>query len=364
MISKKAQNIAPYTAGEQPQGGGYIKLNTNENAYPPSPQIKEYLAGADISNLRLYPDPANVKLRTAIAAAHGVGVENVFVGNGSDEVLALAFLTLFERTGGSVVFADVTYSFYKVYAELYDLPYKEVALDGEYRVRVGDYVNDERRMTNDELRSGVSGIVLANPNAPTSVLLERGGIEKILTANKDIPVIVDEAYIDFAGEGSSCVPLINKYKNLVVVKTFSKSHSLAGARVGYAIAGKPLIDALFKIKDCFNSYPLDKISADISAIAIADKGYYQGIRDKVVATRDRVATALRGMNCTVLPSSANFLFVSVAGYTGAQIYEYLKDQKILVRTWNKPRISDFVRITIGTDAEMDKLLEVWKKFCK
>ena len=354
LISSKAQNIAPYVAGEQPQGGGYIKLNTNENPYPPAPQIKEYLAGADISKLRLYPDPDNTELRQAIATAHGVDKSSVFVGNGSDEVLALAFLAFFERTAGEVLFPDITYSFYKVYAELYDLKYRQIQLDRNFEIKADDYIK----------RSNAAGIIFANPNAPTSILLGCGEIERILNANHDIPVIADEAYIDFAPQGSSCVPLVAKHKNLVVVKTFSKSHSLAGARVGYAIADKPLIDALFKIKDCFNSYPLDRISADIAVIAMGAEGYYKDVRDKVAAVRDRTAAKLKDMGCTVLPSAANFLFVSMPKFSGTQIYNYLKERKILVRLWDKPRIGSFVRITVGTDSEMDKLVNEWKAFCK
>ncbi|MCL2369643.1 MAG: aminotransferase class I/II-fold pyridoxal phosphate-dependent enzyme [Firmicutes bacterium] len=353
MLSAKAKNITPYTAGEQPQDGVYIKLNTNENPYPPVPEIYQCLAGADFSNLRLYPDPNNVKLRQAIAQKEGVGVDNIFVGNSSDEVLALAFLTLFEKTKGALLFPDITYSFYKVWADLYDIPYKTLPLDDSYKIRVKDYLD----------KGSKCGIIFANPNAPTSILLERDAIESILKANKSIPVVVDEAYIEFAEKNASSVPLIKKYKNLIVVKTFSKSHSLAGARVGYAVGDKVAIDGLFRIKDCFNSYPLDRICADIATIAITASDYYNDITAKIISTRNKTADKLAKIGYTVLPSSANFLFVSHPKFSGTDIYNYLKKNKILVRVWDKPRLSEYARITIGTETDMNELckrLEMFK----
>jgi len=356
LVSKKAQNITPYTSGEQPQGYVCLKLNTNENAYPPSPQIKQYLLTADICNLRLYPDPNNNKLKCAIADSLGIEPDNIFVGNGSDEVLALAFLTYFEKTRGRLLMPDITYSFYPVYANLYDIQFESVPLDIDFGIRIDDYINKARK-------GKVCGIIFANPNAPTGILLSLSEIERLLIECPDVPVVVDEAYIDFAHEGASAISLLSKYPNLIVVRTFSKSHSLAGARVGYCAASTFLINALGRIKDCFNSYPLDRISADIAAISIADKDYSTEVVGKIVSTRGRTASKLKEFGCKILSSGANFLFVSIPGMTGQAVYRYLKDRYILVRNWSTGRIADFVRITIGTDEDMDILIGHIQELC-
>ena len=344
FLSQKANDIIPYSAGEQ-LSGGYIKLNTNENPYPPAPEVAKLLAEADFSNLRLYPDPDSKELRQAIAKKESVEAGNVFAGNGSDEVLALVFLTFFDPARGDLLFPDVTYSFYKVWAGLYDIPYKTIPLDNEYKIKAEDYCG----------QNGISGIIFANPNAPTSIFLEREEIEKILNANKTIPVVIDEAYIDFAGKELSCVSLTKKYKNLIIIKTFSKSHSLAGARVGYAIADKELTDGLFKIKDCFNSYPINRLSAEIAKMAIRTNDYYIDTTAKIISTRNKTADKLSKAGYKILPSSANFLFVRHPEKNGTEIYNYLKKHNILVRVWDKPRLNEYVRITIGTDEEMNKL---------
>ena len=351
MISVKAQNIAPYVAGEQPESGAYIKLNTNENPYPPSPKIKEFLALADFCKLRLYPDPQSVRLREAIARKEDVTVHNVFVGNGSDEVLALAFLTLFERTRGRVLFGDVTYSFYRVWAELFDLAYTAVPLSAEYKIIGEDYCGSK----------DISGIVIANPNAPTSRLLALKDIEMIVSVNKNTPVIVDEAYIDFAGANTSAVGLTARYNNLVVVKTFSKSYSLAGIRVGYAIASEPLISALTRIKDCYNSYPVGMISGAAATIAIGDAEYHKLTVERIIRTRESASKELVRAGFEVVPSAANFLWVRHFELTGMQIYGYLKNNNIIVRAWDKPRLDGHVRITVGNDGDMDKLCKALKK---
>ena len=351
-LSRLCESIAPYTAGEQPKDRRYIKLNTNENPFAPSAHVKKALE-EDVSSLRLYPDPECRDLREAIASVRGVKAENVYVGNGSDEVLALSFPTLFTPGQGKVYFADVTYSFYPVYCAFFGVDYETVPLNGAFEIIAEDYCN----------LPDAQGIILANPNAPTGRVLALSEIEKILRANPNIPVIVDEAYVDFCGV--SCVPLIEKFDNLIVVQTFSKSYALAGIRCGYAIANAHTIEGYFKIKDSFNSYPVSKLTQKMATAAVLDKAYYGAAANEVMETRDSFAKRLEESGFEVLPSGSNFVFARSEKISGLKLYQMLKERGILVRNFQKPRIADFVRITVGTKEQMEvcfnTILEIVKK---
>ncbi len=349
MISERMKNLTPYVPGEQPQDGEYIKLNTNENPYPPAPGIKEFLAEADISRLRLYPDPASAKLREAIAENEGLKPGNVFAGNGSDEVLSFVFFGFFDGSNGPVFFPEFTYSFYPVYSAFYDIPYKKIKLQSDYSIRVEDYIEGES-----------SGIILPNPNAPTGIYLPLSEIKKLLkNYRSDRLVVIDEAYIAFGGE--SAVTLINEFENLLVIRTFSKSSSLAGIRLGYALGNEKLINTLTTIKDSFNSYPVDFIAQKCGEIAVKDRQYAESVTNKIIATRESFIKKSTELGWEVLPSKANFVFIRKEGLSGRQIYERLKERKILVRFFDKPGISDFVRITIGTDQQMEELTEAMER---
>lgn len=339
-ISRKAASITPYTPGEQ--ADGYIKLNTNENPYPPSPKVNEFLRSADTTRLRLYPSPDSAELRAAIAQAEGVCPENVFVGNGSDEVLALAFAALFDADM-PIEFADITYSFYPVFASLFDLRYKLIPLADDFSLPLDAFGTE-------------GGAVLANPNAPTALGVPLSAIEA-LVRRSERAVIVDEAYIDFAQYAQTAVPLTKKYPNVAVVKTFSKSYSLAGIRCGYMIAGKEIIDAMRAIKDSFNSYPVDVLCAGICAAAVADVDYKAECTARIRATRARMLQALRERGTSVTESDTNFLFMAGS----RDLYERFKANGILVRHFDKPRIDGYLRVTIGTDAEMDEFLRIYDK---
>ena len=355
MISKKAANIAAYTAGEQPQDKKYIKLNTNENPYPPSDKVISALKGADFSRLRLYPDPESTILRNAAAKEYNLKPENVFCGNGSDEILAFCFQAFYnsefimhnsELKDNNFQlkyahFPNITYSFYPVWCSLFDIPYKTVPLADAFAINVSDYLN---------LKDS-QGVVLANPNAPTGRALPLKDIESIVAANKGNAVIIDEAYIDFGGE--TAAPLIKKYENLCVVKTFSKSCSLAGIRAGFALASEKLIGALRKIRDSFNSYPLDYLAQTAAAAALADKEYFVKQAAKIIDTRARFVKALEKIGFYVVPSAANFVFASHKTVKAETLYLKLKEAGVLVRWFNKPLIDNFLRISIGTDEEMD-----------
>ncbi|MDR2202046.1 MAG: aminotransferase class I/II-fold pyridoxal phosphate-dependent enzyme [Clostridiales bacterium] len=341
-LSARAAALRPYTAGEQPKDKRLIKLNTNENPYPPSPKAVAAARAFDFAALRLYPDPTALELRKAIAAREGVSVENVFAGNGSDEVLSFAFYALFDA---AVAYADVTYSFYPVYCRFYGISDIILPLADGFTLDPADYI-----------KKNYGGIVIANPNAPTSLLCPRGFIEDVCKTNS-CNVIVDEAYIDFAPPDSSAVPLINRYGNLLVVKTFSKSYSLAGIRCGYAIGAAHLIDALFKVKDSFNSYPLDALCQTIAAAAVSDSVYFNAARQGVSATRDKTASALKKSGFTVLDSAANFLFVkSGKGLSGQKLYGDLRANGVLVRRFDAPRTADYIRVSVGSDADMELFL--------
>lgn len=338
--SGRIRGLTPYTPGEQPKDRQFIKLNTNENPYPPSPRALEAIRAAAGEGLRLYPDPEGAALRQALAELHGLRAEQVFVGNGSDEVLAMCFMAFFDR---ELVFPDVSYSFYPVYADLFHIPYREIPLDGEFGVDVADYLGNN------------GGVVLANPNAPTGRALPLSDIVRLLEGNPDVAVLVDEAYVDFGG--ASAVELIGSHPNLVVVRTMSKSRSLAGLRVGYALGSETLIAALNCVKDSFNSYTLDRLALAGAEASVRDAGYFRATLEKVVRTREWAAQRLAELGFRVCPSAANFLFASHERVDAKTLLDGLRARGILVRWWDKPRIRNYLRITVGTDAEMEALCE-------
>lgn len=335
-------SLTPYLPGEQPNIQQMIKLNTNENPYPPSPACLDAIRQANDVNLRLYPDPEAIVLRNAIADLHGLSSCQVFVGNGSDEVLALLFFALLKHEK-PILFPDITYSFYPVYCDLYEISYRTVPLDDCFKVNVADYRQDN------------GGIVLANPNAPTGIGLGLDELRVLLTENRDSVVVIDEAYIDFGGQ--SAIPLIEEFANLVVVQTFSKSRALAGLRVGFAIAHPDLIMALNIVKGCFNSYPLDRLAQAGAVAALLDQEYFEMRRKQVIASRNWLAAELRQRNFKVLPSQANFLFVRPEHGEAAKMQNLLRGRNILVRYFSKPRIDSFLRITIGTQQQCQALVE-------
>ena len=335
------ETLKPYVAGEQPRIADLVKLNTNENPYGPSPKAIAAMQAAVSDSLRLYPDPSALGLRQAIGRTYGVEPEEVFVGNGSDEVLAHAFVALLKHDK-PLLYPDITYSFYQTYCGLFGIEAIEVPLKDDYTIDIADY------------RRACGAIILPNPNAPTGIGLPLSTIETLVAEHPDQPVVVDEAYIDFGGE--SAIPLTRKFDNLLVVHTLSKSRSLAGLRVGYAIGQRPLIDALERVKDSFNSYPLDRVAQAGATAAIEDVAWFDETRGKVIQSRERVTGALRQRGFEVLPSQANFVFARHPDHGGADIAKGLRERAVLVRHFAKPRISDFLRITIGTPEECDRLV--------
>jgi histidinol-phosphate aminotransferase len=335
-------SLKPYVAGEQPRIQNLVKLNTNENPYGPSPRAIAAIAAEAGDRLRLYPDPASTRLRQAIADLHNVALDEVFVGNGSDEVLAHAFQALLKHER-PLCYPDITYSFYPVYCLLYGIEARQIPLDEDFHIRLEDYDRD------------CGAIILANPNAPTGIALKSNDIETLVAAHPDVPVVIDEAYVDFGGE--SAVPLTRKFDNLLVVHTLSKSRSLAGMRIGFAIGQRPLIEALERVKDSFNSYPIDRLAEAGATAAIEDVAWFDETRRKVTESRDRVTGALRQRGFEVLPSAANFVFARHSEYEGAKLAAGLREKSVLVRHFAKPRISDFLRISIGTAEECDRLIE-------
>ena len=343
--NERARNLSPYIPGEQPKDRQFIKLNTNENPYPPSPNVIEAVKMAADNSLRLYPDPECTGFREAIAACYGVNPRQVFAGNGSDEILAFAFGAFFEKT---ILFPDITYSFYPVYADLWDIPYSLIPLMEDFSIKISDY-----RIPSD-------GVVISNPNAPTGIALSPDDIfylAEFLEKQKKV-FIVDEAYAAFGAQ--SAVTLINKFPNLLIIKTLSKSASLAGLRAGFAIGNDNLIEGLRRIRDSFNSYTLDRLALAGGEAAVKDTKYYNDINSRVMATRERVTENLRSLNFTVLPSSANFLFIKFSGLGGKELFSALRESGILVRHFYKERISDFIRVSMGTDEQMD----IFIKTCK
>ena len=342
-LSQKALNLVPYTAGAQPKGKDIIKLNTNENPYPPSPKTLDAYRQFDADTLRLYPRTDGGELRTAVADNYGLPISHVFCGNGSDEILGFAFAAFFD---GDIMFPDITYSFYTVWAALFDVSYTQIELRADFTVPVEKF--------------DAKGIVLANPNAPTGIALGLDAIEDILGRNSKSVVIVDEAYAAFGAKSAAC--LVSDYPNLVVVNTLSKSHALAGMRIGYALAQPHLIDGLNRIKDSFNSYPLDAVAQRVGSAALMDTAYYSDMAKKIAATRDNTSQQLKLLGFNVLPSSANFLFVTREGTSAAALKAHLEQRGIYVRHFNAPRISEFLRISIGTDPQMDMLIQKIKEF--
>ena len=343
------RKVVPYTPGEQPKIKNIIKLNTNENPYPPAPGVKKVLEEMEVSDFRKYPDPTCDELVTAIADFYKLDKENVFVGVGSDDVLAMAFLTFFNSKDPEkkVLFPDITYSFYDVWADLFRIPFRQVPLNDDFTITPSDYFAEN------------GGVVIANPNAPTGVLLPLDQIEEIVKRNPDVVVIVDEAYIDFGGE--SALPLIDKYENLLVVQTFSKSRSMAGMRIGYAFGCKKIIKYLLDAKFSFNSYTMNMPALSLGAAAVKDKEYFEECRKKVIATRERVKLLLTELGFTFGDSKTNFIFAKHKEKHGKEIFDYLRQNGIVVRRFDLPRISEYLRISIGTDEEMDRLISVLKE---
>ena len=346
--STRTHELDPYTPGEQPQDQQYIKLNTNENPYPPSPLAIAAMKEASGEAMRLYSDPNANQLKQAIADFYGVELNQVFVGNSSDEVLAHAFAGILKHDK-PLLFPDISYSFYPSYCKLFDIKSKKVPLAEDFTINVDDYLNADEN----------GAIVFPNPNAPTGIALTLGEIESILKANPDSPLLVDEAYVDFGAD--TAISLINQYPNLLVVQTFSKARSLAGLRVGFAIGDKDLIEALERVKNSFNAYPLDRAAIAGGSAAMADKANFEESCSKIIATRDRTSEALTSLGFEVLPSKANFVFAKPSqnsiNKNAETLYLELKEAGVLVRYFNKPRINEYLRITIGTDAEMDVLLD-------
>ena len=340
--SDLVQNLDPYVPGEQPKDKTYIKLNTNENPYPPSPHVVAAIKQAANENLRLYPTPTCNELRTTIAHYHGLKAEQVFVGNGSDELLAFSFLAFF-NPGSAILFPDITYSFYPVYCAVFRIDYTLVPLDEDFSIPTEKFLQEN------------GGIIFPNPNAPTGKSLGLQSIAKIAEHNKDQVVIIDEAYIDFGGE--SAVKLIEHYPNLLIIQTLSKSRSLAGLRVGFAMGHKDLIEALDRVKNSINSYTLDRIALAGALESFKDEGYFQDARQKVIATREKTALRLETMGFYIIPSKANFIFISHPSISAERLYQQLREKGILVRYFKKARIDNFLRVSIGTEEEMEHLIQ-------
>ena len=343
------RNVTPYTPGEQPQFAKKIKLNTNENPYPPSPEVEKTLVGLDADKFRLYPDPNTGLLREALAKRYNVTPDQVFTGVGSDEVIALCFQTYF-NSGKPILFPEVSYSFYKVWADIYKVPYKEIPLKEDFSIDPEDY----------KVPNG--GVIFPNPNAPTSRLESLSMIEEVLKANPDVAVIIDEAYIDFAGEGTSALALLSKYDNLVVTQTFSKSRSMAGMRIGFAIASREMISYLNDVKNSFNSYTLNYPAIVCGAAAVEDEEYFRSTIDRIIETRDYAEKEFKDLGFTFSKPSANFLFVKKPGVPGEEIFKYLRSKNIFVRHFNTEKLKDYLRVTVGTREEMEVLFREIRAF--
>ena len=337
---KNVRLVTPYTPGEQPKKRDIIKLNTNENPYSPAPGVQKVLKEFETDRLRLYPDPASSELVDAIASEYGVRYSQVFAGVGSDDVLAMAFMTFF-NSKKPILFPDITYSFYDVWAELFRIPYVQIPLQKDFRICIEDYKREN------------GGIVIPNPNAPNGIAESLDAIEEILKTNPDSVVIIDEAYVDFGTK--SALALLPKYENLLVVQTFSKSRSLAGSRIGYAMGSPKLISYLNDCKYSFNSYTMDRLTIQIGKASMEDTPYFKEQVDRIVETREWAKEQLRRLGFTFLDSKANFIFASHAKMAAAVIFAALKEKDIYVRYFNKPRIDNFLRITIGTKEEMERL---------
>ncbi|MCI7805090.1 MAG: histidinol-phosphate transaminase [Oscillospiraceae bacterium] len=336
------RRVEPYVPGEQPKDKNIIKLNTNENPYPPSPKAAEVMKAFETDRMKLYPDPDSTVLVDALAERYGVKPSQVFVGVGSDDVLSMAFMTFF-NSDKPVLFPDITYSFYDVWAEVYRIPYKQIPLDENLHINPSDYKTEN------------GGIIFPNPNAPTGVLESVEMIEEIVKANPQSVVIIDEAYIDFGGE--SCLPLVEKYENLLVVQTFSKSRSMAGMRIGFAIGNEKLIKFMNDVKFSVNSYTMNPVTQLCGAQSVKDEEYFRKTVNMIIDTREKTKKRLSALGFTFPDSMSNFIFASHKTKPAGEIFEELKKRKIFVRYWNKPRINNSLRITVGTPEEMDCLIK-------
>jgi histidinol-phosphate aminotransferase len=341
--SDLAAGLTPYTPGEQPRERQLLKLNTNENPFPPSPQVLQALREVSGEDLRRYPDPASTRLCEAAARAFGVRPEQVFAGNGSDEVLAHVFAGLLKRDG-ELLFPDISYSFYPVWARLYDVSYRTVPLRDDFTLAAEDY------------DAAAASVLFPNPNAPTGIAIGREELRAFLSASTERLVVVDEAYVDFGAD--SAVPLIDEFDNLLVVHTLSKSRSLAGMRLGFAFAQAPLLEALRRVKDSFNSYPVDAVAERVGIAALEDEAWFAQCCGEVVRSRDMLAAGLVAMGFDVLPSAANFLLVRHGEHAGRQLFDALRERGVLLRRWDKPRIEDCLRITVGSYPQCEELLAV------
>lgn len=344
----KLRKVKPYIAGEQPKETNIIKLNTNENPYEPTPKIKEVLKSLDVNKLKLYPDDNSLQLKEALAKYYGLNKEQIFVGNGSDEVLALTFLTFFNGTE-PILFPDITYSFYPVYCNLYQMSYKQLLVDEEFKIKKEDYYQPN------------SGIIIPNPNAPTGLLVNLDFIEDILINNPNSMVVIDEAYIDFGGV--SAISLLDKYDNLLIIQTYSKSRSLAGIRIGVALGSKEAITHLNNVKNSFNSYPIDYIAQQVALTSVLDSNHFKENAKKIIITREHCKKELSKLGFIVLDSYANFVFVRHPNIDAKELFLTLKENQIIVRHFNVPRINQYLRITIGTDEQMKVLLDFLNTYC-
>ena len=344
---KNIRRVVPYTPGEQPNQQDMIKLNTNENPYPPAPGVAEALKNIETDALRLYPDPAAKDLVHAIAGEYGLSDEQVFVGVGSDDVLAMSFLTFF-NSEKPILFPDITYSFYDVWADLFQIPYERPELDEHFHIKKEDYFREN------------GGIIFPNPNAPTGVSLPLDEIEEIISHNRDVIVIVDEAYVDFAGR--SAMELIDKYDNLIIVQTFSKARSMAGMRIGYAISNSVLIKYLNDVKYSFNSYTMNQTSLVCGVETLKDKAYFEECVNKIIETREWAKEELKNLGFHCLDSKSNFIFAMHPDYDAKELFEALKENDIYVRFWGSERIEQYMRISVGTKEEMEAMFAFLKEY--
>lgn len=346
---KNLIDIEPYIAGEQPKSDDIIKLNANENPYEPSPMVKKAIADFSANELNKYPSADSDILRQALARKFSLTPEHFFIGNGSDDVLALAFRAFF-NSDKPIIYPEITYSFYPVWCKMFDIPYKTFKLKDNFDIDVNDFCAEN------------GGVVLANPNAPTAICQNLGFVREVIERNPDSVVIVDEAYIDFGNE--SAIKLVKEYDNLCVVQTFSKSRSLAGLRIGYACCGKALMPALRAAKDSYNSYPLDSVALVAGTASVMDEEYFTATTQKVVKTRERVSKELKDLGFEMTKSATNFLFATHPQKTALEIKNYLADNNVYIRHFNKEGISNYLRITIGTDEQMDIMIDLLKKLFK
>ncbi|MCI2001269.1 MAG: histidinol-phosphate transaminase [Clostridia bacterium] len=345
----KLRKVEPYVPGEQSKNKNIIKLNANENPYPPSPKVMEVLKNMDTKKFSMYPNAGGAPLVDALAEYYGVERDQIFTGNGSDDVLALSFMSFF-NSDKPILFPDITYSFYPVWCQLFKTPYKTKAIDDNFMINSKDYYEEN------------GGVILPNPNAPTGISEGKEFIKDILDHNRDCVVIIDEAYVDFGGY--SCVELLKEYENLVVIQTFSKSRSMAGMRIGVAIGNKDLIGVLNAVKNCYNSYTMDSVAIECGTASVKDDEYFRQTLNKIIASRERSTKAFEDLGFTVFPSHSNFIFVTNPNIKAKDLFETLKKENIFIRYFNLPRINNHLRITIGTDEQMDILTEHIKNYIK